>query len=436
MDAARACARWRRTDRATGRGTRAACAARDGAYHQGTVWPWLLGAFVEAWVRVRGDTRGRARRGPVGGSSRRCSSISASAGLGHISEIADADPPHTPRGCPFQAWSVGELLRLDRQVLGAAAKSQRPGGSVPQPVEWLSGRRRPGALRPPIMPPARIPDGGALLGLFMISACTFTVLLYHPAAPVRGAIPDPFARRLLMGLAMGATAILLIYSPWGKQSGAHMNPAITLTFTRLGKVAPRDALGYMAAQFAGGVARRARRADGAGRAAGRSHRGYAATLPGRWGARRVRWRRPDLLPADAVVLSVSQPSAPGRCTPALCAGLLVATYITVEAPLSGMSMNPARTFGSAFCGRRLDRALDLLHRAAAGHAGGGQLHLARHGRPARLRQAASPEREALHLLRVPAAAGTIRGPRHYSPHRCRAPFAFGHWSRRSKDETA
>jgi len=90
--------------------------ARDGAYHQGTVWPWLLGPFVEAWVRVRGGTV-RARR-----EARRRFLVPleahlAEAGLGHVSEIADGDPPHAPRGCPFQAWSVGEAIRLDRTVL-------------------------------------------------------------------------------------------------------------------------------------------------------------------------------------------------------------------------------------------------------------------------------------------------------------------------------
>jgi predicted glycogen debranching enzyme len=90
--------------------------ARDSAYHQGTVWPWLAGAFIEAWVRVRGNTseakqEARKRyleplRSLVGGS-----------GLNHLPEITDAVEPYTPRGCPFQAWSVGEFLRLDRVVL-------------------------------------------------------------------------------------------------------------------------------------------------------------------------------------------------------------------------------------------------------------------------------------------------------------------------------
>ncbi|HMJ05168.1 MAG TPA: amylo-alpha-1,6-glucosidase, partial [Chthoniobacterales bacterium] len=87
-------------------------AQRDGCYHQGTVWPWLIGAFVEAWVRVRGHSpEAKAEAGqrfvlPLIEHLKH-------AGLGHISEIADAEPPHTPAGCPFQAWSLGELLRLD-----------------------------------------------------------------------------------------------------------------------------------------------------------------------------------------------------------------------------------------------------------------------------------------------------------------------------------
>lgn len=219
----------------------------------------------------------------------------------------------------------------------------------------------------------------ALLGLFMISACTFTVLLQHPASPVHGAIPDPFARRLLTGLAMGATAILLIYSPWGKQSGAHMNPAITLTFTRLGKVAPRDALFYVAAQFAGGLAGVLVARTALGGLLAHPSVDYAATLPGRWGA-------PVAFVAEAaiscllvlVVLSVSNHPHRAMYT-GLCAGLLVATYITIEAPVSGMSMNPARTFGSAFFAGNWTALWIYFTAPLLGMLAGAQLYLARRG---------------------------------------------------------
>jgi predicted glycogen debranching enzyme len=92
---------------------------RDAVYHQGTVWPWLAGPFVEAWVRVRGCTnaaRREARELFLQPLMRRLDGV----GLGHVSEIADGDAPHTPRGCPFQAWSLGELIRLDAVVLEPA----------------------------------------------------------------------------------------------------------------------------------------------------------------------------------------------------------------------------------------------------------------------------------------------------------------------------
>ncbi|HSE42848.1 MAG TPA: amylo-alpha-1,6-glucosidase [Acidobacteriota bacterium] len=89
---------------------------RDSAYHQGIVWPWLLGAFVEAWVRVRNNSKDAK----VEAVDRFVSPLlhhMDRAGIGHISEITDADAPFKPRGCPFQAWSLAEVLRLLRVVL-------------------------------------------------------------------------------------------------------------------------------------------------------------------------------------------------------------------------------------------------------------------------------------------------------------------------------
>jgi predicted glycogen debranching enzyme len=88
-------------------------AARDGAYHQGTVWPWLMGAFVDAWLNVRGRTEAAKAEA----AARFLPPLMAhldEAGLGHVSEVADGDAPHVPGGCPFQAWSLGELIRVRR----------------------------------------------------------------------------------------------------------------------------------------------------------------------------------------------------------------------------------------------------------------------------------------------------------------------------------
>jgi predicted glycogen debranching enzyme len=99
---------------------------RDGAYHQGTVWPWLAGPFIEAWVRVHGETL-EARQTAREHYLQPILDHLHDAGLGHISEIADAEPPHTPRGCPFQAWSLGEVLRLSLNVLrDTAGQSGHP----------------------------------------------------------------------------------------------------------------------------------------------------------------------------------------------------------------------------------------------------------------------------------------------------------------------
>src|SRR5215212_2051077 len=92
------------------------------------------------------------------------------------------------------------------------------------------------------------------LGTFMVSAAAFATALYHPSSSLAAGISNEWLRRALMGLAMGATAIAIIYSPWGQRSGAHMNPAVTLTFFRLGKVAWPDLAGYVGAQFGGAIA--------------------------------------------------------------------------------------------------------------------------------------------------------------------------------------
>lgn len=185
------------------------------------------------------------------------------------------------------------------------------------------------------------------LGIFMVSACAFGVLLEYPGSPVHQAIADPFLRRALTGLAMGLTLVGIIYSPWGKQSGAHLNPAVTLTFLRLGKVEPFDALFYIAAQFVGGLAGILVAIAGLGKAAAHPSVNYAATLPGAHGTRIALLAELAIsFLLMSVILRTSNTAKLARFT-GLFAGALVATYILFETPISGMSMNPARTFASA-----------------------------------------------------------------------------------------
>jgi aquaporin Z len=186
-----------------------------------------------------------------------------------------------------------------------------------------------------------------LLGAFMVSALGATVLLEHPASPVRGALPDPTLRRALMGIAMGATAIALVTSRWGQRSGAHFNPALTLTFWRLGKIEPADALGYVGAQFVGGVLGVAAIAAVLGERVADPSVNYAATLPGMPGVALAFGAEVAISFATMLtVLVTSNHPRTTRATPFFVGGL-VAAWITLEAPLSGMSMNPARSFASA-----------------------------------------------------------------------------------------
>jgi aquaporin Z len=186
------------------------------------------------------------------------------------------------------------------------------------------------------------------LGVFMLSACLFVTLIQHPNFPVAHAVDKAYLGRALIGIFMGLTAIAIIYSPWGKQSGAHLNPAVTLTFYRLGKIAPWDAVFYVLAQFCGAIA-------GMGvatlllgkRLLSDPSVHYVATAPGEWGVS-VAFLAELVISFTMmlIVLTFSNRPTLNRFT-GIVAGTLVALYITVEAPLSGMSMNAARTFGSA-----------------------------------------------------------------------------------------
>ncbi len=185
------------------------------------------------------------------------------------------------------------------------------------------------------------------LGSFMVAAGIVVTLLESPEYPGQQIIPDAFMRRAIIGVAMGLTAIAIIYSPWGKRSGAHINPAVTITFFRLGKISLADALGYIVAQFIGGWLGVLLVVALLGKAFTNPPVSYVVTVPGSGG-----W----LVAAIAefilsftlmlMVLIVSNSTKIATFT-GIFSGILVATFITFEAPLSGMSINPARTFASA-----------------------------------------------------------------------------------------
>lgn len=187
------------------------------------------------------------------------------------------------------------------------------------------------------------------LGMFMISAALFVILIEHPDLPIRTAIPSDFVRRILIGMAMGLTAIGIIYSNWGKRSGAHINPAVTLAQFQMDRINGQDAVWYIIFQFIGSIS----------------------------GIALIKFLLPNHIADPSVNYVVTTPfqGNNGNLVAFICeiglsftmltmvlivsnhekwanytgyfVGLTVALFITFEAPFSGMSINPARTVGSA-----------------------------------------------------------------------------------------
>lgn len=194
--------------------------------------------------------------------------------------------------------------------------------------------------------PEYLMEGGGL-GLFLFSACIFGTFLFHPDSPAARFVPDPMARRALMGVAMGLTAAAVIYSPWGQQSGAHINPSVTLTFFRIGTIRASDALFYALSHFIGAVAGVTVAALVIGEPIRDRAVNYLVTVPGKSGTL-VAFLSESAI-SFVLMLSVlwvmNRPKL-AKYT-GLCVAFLIANYVLFVGPLSGFSMNPARTFGSA-----------------------------------------------------------------------------------------
>jgi aquaporin Z len=187
-------------------------------------------------------------------------------------------------------------------------------------------------------------------GFYLFCACALATLLWHPSSPLHTYLRNDAVRRMLMGAGMGATVILIVLSPWGKQSGAHFNPAVTLAFCRLGKVAYWDTLFYCASQLVGAVGGVALATLVLRGAPAQNAVRYSATLPGNYGdtaAFLAEVAVSLLLMMTVLVASNHRVLAPYT---RYFAAFLIASGIAFESPLSGMSANPARTFGPAVCG--------------------------------------------------------------------------------------
>jgi len=217
---------------------------------------------------------------------------------------------------------------------------------------------------------------GWALGSFMISAGIVATAFGSQTSPISIAVADPLLRNAICGIAMGLTAVALIHSPWGKRSGAHMNPAVTLTFLRLGKTKGWDAFFYIVAQTIGGTAGVLLVAALFGRAFTDAPVSYAATMPGAGGPT-LAFAAEMTISAVLmfVILALSGTQRFARWT-GFAAGALVALYISFESPLSGMSMNPARTFASAAPAMQWDHFWIYVFAPLTGMLGAAQLFLA------------------------------------------------------------
>lgn len=185
------------------------------------------------------------------------------------------------------------------------------------------------------------------LGIFMISASFFATILEYPNSIIHQAMPNGFIRLCLMGLAMGVTALCINYSPMGKLSGAHMNPALTFTFLTLGKIKRNDAIYYSIFQCIGGVAAVALMALLIGNPFHDSHVNYVTTVPGKFGEMGAFMI--EVIIAFimlTMVLTTSNNPRLKNYTGAI-AGFFVMSFVILSGPISGFSMNPARTIASA-----------------------------------------------------------------------------------------
>jgi aquaporin Z len=190
------------------------------------------------------------------------------------------------------------------------------------------------------------------LGSFMVSIGLFTVLFESAASPLHAWIAAEAMRRAVVAAALGVTAIALIYSPWGQRSGAHMNPAVTLAFLRLGKMTRQHAVGYIVAQAVGATIGVYVVWAALGSSFSTPPVSFVTTVPSEGGTLRAFCA--ELIMSAVLMLTLLVSTSRPRFAPytGILAGALIFAFVAVEAPLSGMSINPARSLASAIAGHQ------------------------------------------------------------------------------------
>jgi aquaporin Z len=185
------------------------------------------------------------------------------------------------------------------------------------------------------------------LGIFMFSAGFFDALLNYPGLPFRHDLPSALLRRFLVGLSMGLTAFYIFTSPFGRKSGAYINPSITIIRYRLGDIDITDGIFYALFQFLGGALGMWLVVLLFPRWMENPDINYIVTVPGKSGTT-VAFLLEFLLSfiLIVVVLVMEKKEKTEKYAP-LVVSILITLFITFESPYSGMSINPARTFASA-----------------------------------------------------------------------------------------
>jgi aquaporin Z len=186
------------------------------------------------------------------------------------------------------------------------------------------------------------------LGIFMASACFFSAMLFSPNSSWYSAIPDLAVRNIVMGLAMGGTALFIFYSPLTAPSGSQINPAVSLSFLLIGKMCRYDAMFYIIFQFIGGAIAVFIMQLLIGEKLTEFPVNSAVTIPGKYGqfaAMITEWLIAFI--TMSMVLFTSHHAKLKKYT-RIFAGCLVCTWVIVAGPISGFGMNPARSFASAF----------------------------------------------------------------------------------------